>query len=485
MALKEALASKAYGAIPELSAEDKASGKCVVTHGGDRRAIFLSCLLAALIVSEGYDLGVMNGAVVLIKEDLGLTTVETSLLVTTSSVSAIFGAMFGGHLADSLGRIRALMASCLLLFLGPLGMALSKSLVCLVLFRAGVGMGIGSAIVVAGLYLAEVSPPKLRGRLVAAQEVGLTLGVMLGYAGNTMLFGVSNSWRWMIGLGCVLPMLVGALLALPQVPESPRWLFQAGREEEAEATLRLFIDDEDARICLSRMHEQKLEYLKGRSLGDGFSDWHQVAKEVKTDAKVRRMFVAGTLVMVTQIACGFTVLMYYSSIALKSVMSTQDAFRLTLLMGVSKVIFVGIAMAMLERVSRRSILLVSCAMVTVANAFLYLAFTLEPSKWALATGLVAFAAGHGIGLGPVTFVYLAEVFGTAWRGKGMACALGTSRFGAVFITFGFPLIFEAAGASVTFAGQTLLSAVLSIAMFAIVHETGSQSLESLAERCVT
>jgi len=456
---------------------------------GGRRAILLSCLLAILVVSEGYDLGVLNGCVVLIKEDLSLSMMQASMVVAISPLAVIPGAMVGGHLADSLGRIKSLLVSCGVLFVGPLGMALSASLWGLVFFRAFVGAGIGSALVVVSMYIAEVAPPELRGRLIAGEEVGITIGVLLGYIANSALLGVDNDWRWMLGLGSALPLIVGVFLALPQMPESPRWLFQAGREAEAEKTLCMFLPHDEAQGVMESMRQQRRELWDSRSPTVkvkedemvGFGAWGQVAEDMKADPKVGRMLAAATVVVVAHVACGFAALMFYSSVVLKASMSTKEAFHVTLIMGMSKVVFVGIALVVLESVGRRSILLVSCAMVTAANAFLTFAFVAGLGKWALAIGLVAFAAGHALGLGPVTFVYLTEVFGTEYRGKGMAVAMSISRAFAVAITFTFPLLIEAIGAGATFAGQTVICLLLSITVFAFAYETGNRPLEATAK----
>lgn len=482
---------ESYGAVggERPPARDSPRESPGITEGG-RRAIFLSALLAALVISEGYDVGVLNGAMVIISADLGLNVVQASLLVTVAPFCVIPGSLVGGHLADKLGRIRALQLSSVALCIGPLGMAASASLWSLVLFRALVGTGIGAALVGVSMYIAEVSPPELRGRLIAVEEVGITLGIVLGYAANSAMLGIKDDWRWMLGVGCVLPLMVGLLLFLPQVPESPRWLFQHGQEREAEAVLRLFVTAEEAQTSIKQMRELRAELWDMRSpRADvaregklGFGAWYQALEDIRADPKVARMFLAGTVVAVMQMCCGVSNLVYYSGVVLKSAMSTREAFQLTLLMGLSKVLFLGITLLVFETVGRRFVLLLSCAGVTLANFYLCAAFAAGLGKWALAFGLVAFAAGHAIGLGPVTYVYLSEVFGTEWRGKGIGVALSVSRVIAVMTTFVFPLLVEAAGVSVTFLAQAALCVLLSLLVYTFAYETGGHSLEVLSKK---
>jgi len=447
-----------------------------------------ACLLWALIMSEGYDFGVLNGAIVRIKADLNCTSFEVSLLVSITPLAFMPGSLIGGALADWAGRWRSLVFCCVLLVAGPLGMATCSSKASLFFWRALVGAGIGAGLVVVSMYLAEVSPADMRGRLTLIEDVGLTLGMLLGYSSNFALLGMEDDWRWMLGLGAVVPLLVLCLLFLPQVPESPRWLFAMGKEDLAEETLTAFVGHAEAQSSMAAMRDQQRQaeerqWQSGcKSSGSRqMSNWSSSVGELQRSAGLRRMLAASAAVGIGQMACGYLAMAYYSSSVLKETLGQRRAFMATIGMGVAKLLVELVVVLVLERVGRRPLLLASAVCTTFASAWLAVAFTFSLGPTALVLGFLFFMAGFSLGLGPVCFVYMAEVFPTEWRAKSMAIVLFFGRVVGVTTTIAFPLLVERVGAGPTFTIQAAMNVVVIAVMWRFVYETGGQSLEELTK----
>mmetsp|Transcript_71047 Transcript_71047/g.179297 ORF Transcript_71047/g.179297 Transcript_71047/m.179297 type:complete len:494 (+) Transcript_71047:145-1626(+) len=485
-----------YGTtVSTLSKTDGCVAKEPVHHdlacqnGSRSRAIAFACLLWALIMSEGYDFGVLNGAIVRIKEDLQCSAFEISLLVAVTPLSVIPGSLIGGALADWVGRWRSLLFCCMVLAAGPLGMACCSSKVALFAFRALVGTGIGAGLVVVSMYLAEVSPTDLRGRLTLLEDVGLTVGMLLGYFANLLLLGMEDDWRWMLGLGAVVPLAVLSMLFLPLVPESPRWLFAVGKEDSAEETLMAFVGRAEAQRSIAAMRAQQREVEERRQQAAGgkssgspqLSDWSSSVGDLRRSAGLRRMLTAGSAVCIGQTACGYLAIAYYSSSMLKDSIGERRAFMATISMGVAKLLVEVVVVLVLEQVGRRPLLLASAAATTAASAWLAFAFMFSLGAMEQALGFLLFMAGFSLGLGPICLVYIAEVFPTEWRAKGMSIVLFLSRSVGVASTVAFPLLIEYVGAGRTFMLQVAVNVALFIALWRVVYETGGQSLEELAK----
>eukprot|EP00443_Scrippsiella_acuminata_P132483 CAMPEP_0115759926 /NCGR_PEP_ID=MMETSP0272-20121206/99730_1 /TAXON_ID=71861 /ORGANISM="Scrippsiella trochoidea, Strain CCMP3099" /LENGTH=331 /DNA_ID=CAMNT_0003205565 /DNA_START=223 /DNA_END=1217 /DNA_ORIENTATION=+ len=330
-------------------------------------------------MSEGYDFGVLNGAIVRIKEDLQCSAFEIFLASGRCHAVVSHTWLLDRRRLSRLGWPLALFAVLLHGLSGGAtwhGMLFLK--VALFAFRALVGTGIGAGLVVVSMYLAEVSPTDLRGRLTLLEDVGLTVGMLLGYFANLLLLGMEDDWRWMLGLGAVVPLAVLSMLFLPLVPESPRWLFAVGKEDSAEETLMAFVGRAEAQRSIAAMRAQQREVEERRQQAAGgkssgspqLSDWSSSVGDLRRSAGLRRMLTAGSAVCIGQTACGYLAIAYYSSSMLKDSIGERRAFMATISMGVAKLLVEVVVVLVLEQVGRRPLLLASAAATTAASAWL-------------------------------------------------------------------------------------------------------------------
>jgi len=201
-------------------------------HGSTLYVLLASIVAATSGLLFGFDIAVINGAILFLRQQFGLGEVETELAASSLLVGCVFGASFAGSLSDRFGRRRTLVISAVLFGLSAVGAALPRNLAEFVAARFAGGLAIGMASLLAPLYIAEVSPARIRGRLVSLNQMAIVSGILLAYLINWLLSYLGpESWRWMFA-SAVVPSLA-FFIALFFVPESPRWLTEQGREKEA------------------------------------------------------------------------------------------------------------------------------------------------------------------------------------------------------------------------------------------------------------
>ena len=201
-----------------------------------RRNVVMTAAIAGLGgLLFGYDTGIISGALLFIEPDFGgLSIAESGLIVAAVPIGAILGAAVVGRLSDAHGRRGMILLSAAVFIVGALVSAASQEIVMLVLARFVVGAAVGVASAVAPVYISEVAPPEVRGRLVTFFQLAVTVGILVASL-IALAFDASEGWRWMLGLGAVPAIVLG--IGMLRMPQSPRWLVMAGEDYEARAVL--------------------------------------------------------------------------------------------------------------------------------------------------------------------------------------------------------------------------------------------------------
>jgi len=465
-----------YGTVEPLKQPDEDAAEY---DRGRWHSVLFTCFICLLSIGEGYDIGVLNGAIVRVQDEFDASAMALSAIVAITPAAVIPGALLGSAYADLLGRKLALFGACLVLTVGPISMALAPDITLLLVTRGVVGMGIGAGIVVTSMYISEVAPADIRGGLSAFMAVFINIGILLGYMMNMALLGIKDDWRWMLALGAVLPFVMMLFVLSPKIDESPRWLFVHGRVEEAEQVLARFSGRLQAQKDIAAMQQDARRATSDAS--DALISWAQVMQAYGETGPVQRMLLAGMCVPIVAMLCGYLAMAYYSSTLMKGVAGERNAFAATIVMGIVKVLFVLIAVSVLDRAGRRPLLLASCAITGAACAWIALAFSMSAHWKSHAFGFSLFMAGFEIGLGPLMFVYPAEVLVTAWRAKGLGVGVFLSRVFGASSLFLFPLVVKAIGPSSTFLVQTLINLSSGCIIWKFVYETKGVSLEGVSK----
>ena len=361
----------------------------------------------------GYDTGVISGALLFLRTAFHLSSLMAGVVTSTALAGAAAGAGFAGRLADRFGRRPILLATATVFVVGAIVSALAGSLAVLLVGRVLVGIGIGGASMLTPLYLAEIAPARERGALVSFSQLAVTLGILVSYLVG-YAFAASGSWRWMLGLGGVpgVILAVGMLL----LPETPRWLAGHGHADQARAALRR---------------------LRGRHV-DIESEVRQLRADLKHTAQAlpqsklghsaaQLPLIVGIGLAIFQQVTGINTVIYFAPIIFQAsgLSSASAAILATAGIGVVNVVLTIVAIWLVDRVGRRVLLLTGLAGMGISLCLLALGFLLGTGPalgWLTAASLAAYVGFFAIGLGPVFWLLISEIYPLAIRARGMSAA---------------------------------------------------------------
>jgi sugar porter (SP) family MFS transporter len=417
----------------------------------------------------GYDTGVISGALLYIAPQLHADTVAQSWIVGSLLLGAVVGAIASGYLADAISRKWTKFVAGCVYTVAALGSALVQSTGELIIARAVLGLAVGTASFVAPMYIAEQTPPRIRGGTVSFNQLMITTGILLAYVADFALKGVNDNWRWMLGLGAVpgVALVIGMLL----VPHTPRWLMQRGRRADAEAVLRRSRPDEQVKDELDDIQSvlRKERRIRAADL---------------VAPRTRGLLVIGLALAIFQQIVGVNTVIYFSpTILTYTGLHANSAITEALSVGITNVVFTVIAVLVLDRVGRRALLLTGTVGLCVALVLLGFFFQ-EPglqhnAPWLALAALVLFIASFAIGLGPVFWLMISEIFPLSLRSKAMAVCTACNWIANFLVSYFFLQLIGVAGRPATFWIYAGLG-VLAVAFFAVrVPETKDRSLEQI------
>jgi sugar porter (SP) family MFS transporter len=377
---------------------------------GRNRFVSGIALLAALGgLLFGFDTGVISGAQLFIGKDLHTSTGAQAWFVGALLLGAVVGALVSGYLADAISRKWTTFAAGIVYVVAALWSGLAGSTGSLIAARAVLGLAVGTASFVAPLYISEHVPPRLRGGTVSFNQLMITSGILIAYLVDYGFKDVTNNWRWMLGLGALpgIALTVGMLF----VPHTPRWLVQHDRGDEARDVLHRTRDgsiDEE----YDEIHDTISQESRAR--------WSSLLT-----GRLRPVLVVGLALALFQQFVGVNTVIYYSPTILKMTgLSADSSITQALSVGITNVVFTVGAILMLDRVGRRKLLITGTTGLTIAlvvlGLFFHFASWQAHAPWLALIALVVFIASFAIGLGPVFWLMISEIFPLAERSKAMS-----------------------------------------------------------------
>lgn len=488
----------------------------------------------------GYDVVVISGVSGAVTAQFGLSDWQTGWVVATPTLSAMFASLAAGFLSDRFGRRTMLRVVALLYVVAAVMSALVTGFYALLLARAVGGLAF-SSLVLAPIYLAEIAPAAIRGRIVAMNQLAIALGLSAGYFGNFGLQTLGQSglgwvsaigldvdtWRWMLGAG-VLPAVTWLVVLFTLTPESPRWLILKGRAAEARATLHRLHVRERADAIFARLTRHPGQASTASAV------------DLLTSPPVRLALGLGLLVACAQQITGVNAIYFYAPIVFEQTgVGANAALFNASLIGVMNVLFTIVAMILVDRIGRKPLLLIGLAGVTVSTMLVAFAFSearyeLSPEAVELAsvavqgldlnslygvsfasdvsfksalvdaigadasrqyqtellrigttmntgltlTGILLFVASFAVSLGPVTWVFLSEIFPNAVRGAAIGLVAFVNGLVSFLVQLLFPIELAQLGIAVTFAIYGVVAALFFIAIAALLPETRGRRLEA-------
>jgi len=376
----------------------------------------------------GFDFAVIAGALPFLQQQFMLDAYWEGFATGSLALGAIIGCLAAGKVSDKWGRRPGLLIAAAVFAISSLAMAFSPSRDIFIISRFCAGIGVGMASMLSPMYIAEISPAHLRGRMVALNQLTIVIGILITNLINyTLRNGGEDAWRWMFGLGFVPSGLffLGALW----LPESPRWLIKMGRTVDAKAILQKIGDEGFASSTLQNIEKT----LSGETSKTTFRDVFSRA--------VLPAVLIGIGLAVFQQLCGINTVFNYAPRIFASIgASLDDQLLQTVFIGIVNLVFTILAMTLVDRVGRKPLMLFGAgglAIVYVAVVQL-LGMQSNHVSWLLFAAIGV----YGLSLAPVTWVLIAEIFPNRVRGEATSIAITGLWAGYFILVFTFPILFE-------------------------------------------
>jgi MFS transporter, SP family, arabinose:H+ symporter len=429
--------------------------------------LFWSIIVALGGFLFGFDTAVISGVEEQIQKLFQLTPFWHGFTISSALFGTVIGALVAGQPADKFGRKPILFIIAGLYVITAIGTAMAGNVSLFILFRFLGGIGVGASSVVAPMYIAEISPAKIRGKMTAMFQINVISGILIAYISNYLLreFG-TEPWRWMLGVAGIPAVLFFLLLFL--IPESPRFLIKIGELAKAKAILEKIeveaVDDEIQEI------KQSMEQTS--------NDHSQLF--VKSHFKP--ISIAFLVAMFNQFS-GINAILYYAPrIFEASGLTNADSMFQSILVGLMMGVFTLVGMLLIDKAGRKKLLIVgsigmSICLGLVARTFYLGDFTGSGLLILLLTYIMFF----GFSTGAVIWVLIAEIFPNSIRGKGQSFGSFTHWLFAAIITFLFPVVIKL-GVGHAFLFFSLMMLLQAIVVWRYFPETKGRTLEDLGTK---
>ena len=433
----------------------------------NRHLLSIAIIASAGGLLFGFDTAVIAGTTNALTAVYGLTAFTLGITVSSALWGTVFGAAIAGNLSDYFGRRTCLRSIGLLYFLAALGCAFAWSWDALLGFRILSGLAVGASSVISPTYIAEISPARLRGRLVGAFQFNVVFGIMLAYISNYFVHQLApgpHEWRWKLGIAA-FPALA-FFLSLFFIPESPRWLVAKGRDAQALDVL-LQIGDVAAERERAEI-VQSLEQKKGSS-ADRVFQWRYRLP----------LFLAISIGMFNQLSGINAILYYLNSIFERAGFTQVSADEQAILIGFVNLTAVTLAMFVIDKIGRRPLLLIGSVGTTLCLAGVGISFQLNRGRGALLWLLMGFIAFFTFSQGAVIWVYISEIFPNRVRAKGQSIGSFSHWFMNAVVSFLFPILATRWGSATPFYFFASMTALQFFVVMRFYPETRGVSLEAM------
>ncbi|WP_257670568.1 sugar porter family MFS transporter [Parapedobacter tibetensis] len=453
------------------------------THRKLPKILWVACAVAALGgFLFGFDMAVVSGILPLVTKQFALSAVQQGWFVSSALVGCIVGVAVSGELGDRYGRRRVLVLSAILFLVSALGCGLLPTFSSIIASRilGGVGVGIASSMV--PLYISEIAPARIRGRLVTYYQLAVTLGILVAYLSNAFLVqtvsgAIANTSGWLgvwfhdevwRGMFIVeaLPALV-FLLGLLGIPESPRWMLQKGQTAAGMALLNRFVGEVEATVD----SESRRQY----------GGAHRSSYRELFSPHLRKPLLLGLLLPLFSQFCGINAIIYYGpSILSATGVSLSSSLQSQVIFGVANFVFTLIAVWKVDKLGRRPLYLIGTSAAALSLVVVGGSLYAENTQGVLLlAAVIVFLASFAFSIGPLKFVVAAEIFPAHIRGRAMALSIMVMWVADTVIGQLTPILLEGIGVAFTFWFFALWCVLAFVTVYRLLPETKGKSLEAI------
>lgn len=442
-----------------------------------RKVIFWSVIVAMGGFLFGFDTAVISGAEQAIQKYWNLSPAEHGFTISIAVIGTVFGALFGRIPADNLGRKKSLVIIALLFLVSSLGTSLASNWYLFLILRFVGGLGVGASSVIAPIYISEISPAAVRGRLVILFQFSIVFGIVIAFLSNVCILyilgnNINESWRYMLGIMAVPSFIF--LLLLRLVPESPRWLLLHSGDHDKAASVLKTINPEGYKAEINTI------------LTAYQNDTKEAGSDKLFSKRYRSLALLAVLIAFFNQVSGINAILYYAPrifemTGLGSHASYWSAFYL----GVINLLFTMVAIFFIDKIGRRKLMFIGSFGLIITLGLVSSAFyTRNLSGYYVTVYLLLFIAFFAFSQGAVIWVFISEIFPNQVRAKGQTLGSFTHWFMAALITFLFPLFAEEAGGGNTFLFFAVMMVFQLVFVWKLMPETKGQSLEQIEHTLV-
>jgi SP family arabinose:H+ symporter-like MFS transporter len=430
--------------------------------------IFLASTAALGGLLFGFDIAIITGAGPFLTEHFNLNDLSLGWAFSSLLFGCALGSTVAGRLTDFYGRRKILLIVAALFAVTSLATGVAPSFSFFIVARFIGGVAVGGASILSPLYVAEVSPPSLRGRMGALYQMSIVIGILLSYGINYLLrdAGAAN-WRWMFMTGMIPSVLFFAMLFL--VPETPRYLFMAGKEQQAFAILERIAGRESAEFEISEIRSSFLNRRRA---------W----RDLLMPGMRRAVLVGFFLAILVQVSGVNTIIDYAPAILKSAGWKIDAALFSTLIIGVTNLVFTLVSFYAIDRYGRKPLYIIgSLGMTGALLVLMWAAFMGQFQSAVVLVYILVYLAFFASCIGPVFWTLVAEIFPNDLRGTAMVVPVLTQWIANAAVVLFFPLAFNQAGKAITFGFLASLSLAQAVFTWFFVPETKNKPLEEIEE----
>ena len=445
----------------------------------NQKFIYFICIVSALGgLLFGYDWVVIGGAKIFYEQFFFITDNPNmqGLAMSIALAGCLLGALTTGTLADGYGRKPLLVIAALIFLISAYGTGAYDDFIIFLVARFVGGIAIGIASGLSPMYIAEISPAEIRGKLVSLNQLAIVVGILAAQivnwalAGDDLQWNVAMGWRWMFWAEA-FPALIFLVLAIV-IPESPRWLAMNGKVEKARSIF--------SRIGGDAYAEQELKSIADMPVQKEEGGW-----SVLFSKPYRLVLMIGVIVAVFQQWCGTNVIFNYAQEIFQGAgYDVDNTFINIVVTGIANLIFTFVAIYTVDRLGRRALMLVGAGGLAAIYLMLGACYYFQVSGIFMVVLVVLAIACYAMSLGPVTWVLLAEIFPGKVRGIAVATSTFALWMGSFTLTYSFPFLNQGLGTYGTFWIYTVICALGFVYFYRVLPETKGKSLEELENKLV-
>ncbi|EKI4483057.1 sugar porter family MFS transporter [Staphylococcus pseudintermedius] len=432
----------------------------------NKKMIFFIGALGGLLY--GYDMGVISGALLYLKDDIPLNAYTEGLVVSSMLVGAIVGAGLSGPLSEKLGRRRLVFMISIVFIIGALILALAPTMEILVLGRVIIGLAVGGSTAIVPVYLSELAPTDARGSLSSLNQLMITIGILASYLVN-YAFAPIEGWRWMLGLAVVPSVIL--MIGVIFMPESPRWLLEKRDEKAARDVMKLTYPASEI--------DHEIENMK---------KINQIADNTWTVLKspwLLSTIIIGSVFALLQQLIGINAIIYYApKIFATAGFGESTAILSTVGIGVVNVLVTIFAISIIDKIDRKKLLVIGnigmVASLLIMSALIWL-IGVNSAAWIILLCLTTFIIFFGVSWGPVLWVMLPELFPMRARGAATGIAALVLSIGSLLVAQFFPVLTDVLQVQQVFLIFAVIGIIAMIFVIKFLPETRGRSLEQIEQ----